>query len=150
MEDEAAYRVVQASFSASHPIARPNSLSKSANSLSHRLWSRSRKGRAEEQVFGRLVVLCRKPGASSDKDTLLDAQVEDFLFYVGNAALTCVRVEVIVDPEPLLEGRKKSRRSVIVNRNGFQWGARHLQTFLLPAASTRQPRAARNPHTPIR
>lgn len=48
-------------------------------------------------------MLCREPGASSDKDTLLDAQVEDFLFYLGNAALACVRVEVVVDSEPLLE-----------------------------------------------
>lgn len=98
-------------LSSSQTIACSHSLAKSANSLAHRLWSRRRKGRAEEQVFGRLVVLCRKPGASSDKDALLDAQVEDFLFYLGNAALACVRVKIVVDPEPLLRrGRKFERQ----------------------------------------
>lgn len=52
-------------------------------------------------------MLCREPRASSNKDALLYAQVEDFLFYLGNAALTCVGMEVIVDPEPLLEKRKE-------------------------------------------
>lgn len=100
-------------LSSSQTITCPDSFAKSADCLAHRLWICSSKGRAEEQIFGRLVVLCRKPGASSDKDALLNAQVEDFLFYLGNAALACVRVEIVVDPEPLLRRERKRENSKV-------------------------------------
>lgn len=89
--------------STSYSKTRLDGLAKSADGLAHGLWRRSRKGRTEEQVLWRFVMLCREPGAPSDEGALLDAEMENLLFYLENAALPCIRVELVVDPEPLLQ-----------------------------------------------
>lgn len=94
-----------------HPVTCPDSFSEPADGLPHILARGTRKGRPKEEVLGRLIVFCSEPAASRDQHALVNARVEDFLLYLGYAARTGVRVELVVDTEPLLEESFSSQQS---------------------------------------
>lgn len=96
----------------SQPVTRPDSLAEPADRLLHVLGRGTRKGRPEEEILGRLVVFCGEPATSRDQHALVNARVEDLLLYLGYAALPSVRVELVIDAEPLLWGTVSNIGSV--------------------------------------
>ena len=78
-------------------IAMPYRIGKSTNSLRHVLRGRCRIRGPEEHLCRGPVVLGPEPRTSAHEDAFLDAEIEYLFFNVEDAAMRCIRVEVVVD-----------------------------------------------------
>jgi hypothetical protein len=84
------------------PKAIPHSFSKPLNSLVHILRRSRRIRRPKEQSRRCLFLLGQEPRSSGDEDAVLDTGVENLLFDIQDASLSCLGMLCMVDIYPHL------------------------------------------------